>query len=93
MDHPVKVPAYTRAAARLPGGWCWSAPLRNQVALPGVEAAKEDGMDLWSALGISPQVGLLAAAAGLATAIAFARALALRRARVEKRGLDLREER
>lgn len=48
-------------------------------------------MDLWSALGVSPQVGFLAAAAGLATAIVLARALVLRRARVEKRGLDLDE--
>jgi ABC-type spermidine/putrescine transport system permease subunit II len=50
-------------------------------------------MDLWTALGMSPQIGLLAAATGVVTAIAVAGALAYRRARTETRGLGLVEDR
>ena len=50
-------------------------------------------MDLWGALGVSPHVGLLAAAAGVVTAIVVAAALAYRRSRVETRSLGLGEDR
>jgi len=46
-------------------------------------------MDLWNALGISPQAGLLGAAAGVVAAFLVAATLLRRRTRPEKRGLDL----
>jgi len=49
----------------------------------------EDEMDLWAALGITPQAGLIAVAAGIAAAFAVAATLARRRSREPKRSLDL----
>ena len=46
-------------------------------------------MDLWAALGITPQAGLIAVAAGIAAAFAVAATLARRRLREPKRSLDL----
>ena len=46
-------------------------------------------MDLWAALGISPQAGMVAVAAGVAAAFVMATTLAHRRSREPKRGLDL----
>ena len=48
-------------------------------------------MDLWNALGVSPQQGLLAAAGAIVTAFAFAAFVLLRRSRGESKvglGLD-----
>jgi len=49
-------------------------------------------MDLWGALGISPQTGLLAAAAGLLAAIVLAAANLRRSSRGERARLDLDED-
>jgi hypothetical protein len=47
-------------------------------------------MDLWGALGLSRDAGLLAAAAGLLVAVALSGAIALRRRRDgRRRGLGL----
>jgi hypothetical protein len=46
-------------------------------------------MDLWGTLGISPQVGLFVAMAGVLAAFAVAATLLFRRSRVEKRHFDL----
>jgi len=46
-------------------------------------------MDLWNALGISPQVGLLVATAGVLTAFLVAGILAYRRSRPPKSSFDL----
>ena len=49
-------------------------------------------MNLWDALGVSSQGGLLAAAAGLVTALLLAAAVILRRSRAEpKSGLGLHD--
>lgn len=50
-------------------------------------------MDLWGALGISPQAGLLAAGAGIATAFLVAGTLLYRRSRPAKRSFDLSDHR
>lgn len=49
-------------------------------------------MNLWDALGVSSQGGLLAAAAGLVTALLLAAGVILRRSRAEpKSGLGLHD--
>ena len=48
-------------------------------------------MDLWATLGISPQMGILVAVAGVIAAAAFAGTLLFRRSRVPKRGFDLNQ--
>lgn len=46
-------------------------------------------MDLWDTLGMSPQVGLVVAIAGVLAAVVLASTLFFRRSRVEKGGVDL----
>lgn len=46
-------------------------------------------MDLWATLGISPQVGLLVAAAGVVAVLLLATTLLSRRSRTDKHDLDL----
>ena len=46
-------------------------------------------MDLWAALGISPQSGILAVIAGIGAACVVATTLARRRSRETKRSLGL----
>jgi len=68
----------------------WRLPLsRDRVILPEdgttvrhrVSNAQEDMMDLWSALGVSREVGLIAVGIGVATALVLAGFIALRRRR------------
>ena len=46
-------------------------------------------MDLWATLGVSPQVGLAVAIAGVLAAVVFAGTLLFLRSRVENRHFDL----
>jgi ABC-type Fe3+ transport system permease subunit len=57
----------------------------------GVQVPGEGHMDLWGALGISRETGLLAAAVGIAVAVVMALVLSRRNARDEAPGVRLND--